>query len=247
MLLEAAPAAHLNGVDTDPVQIALGEEEFARLGYEVRRGFELTEDRHNGRGVVTLAVGPADLPPFPNEAFDCVTIANAIHMMPDKSRFVAEVRRVLKPGGIFGFNSVFYAGSIPAGTEHHFLVWVREALSHIERQNAALVASGRPPVKRVHGTTRRAFQNRWYSPQEWRDLLAGHGFKILCLNERLVELSEQALAAFGSYKGIAEVVMSGYPPEVATQALEATAGVALQAMNLTALPRQWLEVWATRE
>jgi ubiquinone/menaquinone biosynthesis C-methylase UbiE len=246
MLLDAAPDACLNGVDADPVQIELAEGRFVQSGYVVRRGFELAEGRADGKGVVMLAVGPADVLPFPDGSFDCVTIANAIHMMPDKGRFVEEVHRVLKPGGLFGFNSVFYAGSAPPGTEQHFIVWVSHALGYIERQNEELRATGRPPIKRVHGTTRRAFQNRWYSPREWCDLLAGHGFEVRDSNERTVLLGEEALAAFGSYGGIAGVVMSGYPLEVGARALEATAGATLRAMNLTALPRRWLEIWATR-
>src|ERR687885_707864 len=79
LLLEAAPGAHLNGVDLDRVQIELACRGFEALGYEVRRGFALTEDVVNGKPVVTLAVGSADELPFPEDTFDCVTIANAIH------------------------------------------------------------------------------------------------------------------------------------------------------------------------
>src|SRR5688572_23441460 len=86
LLLEQAPAANLHGIDVDPVQIDLARREFTRQGYEVRQGYTLTEDRANGKPVVTVAVGPVDEVPFPDRVFDCVTIANAIHMMPDKLR-----------------------------------------------------------------------------------------------------------------------------------------------------------------
>ena len=72
-------------------------------------------------------MGSADELPFPDESFDCVTIANAIHVMPDKDRFLDRVRRILKPGGVFGFNSAFYAGSYPKGTERHTYEWLKEA------------------------------------------------------------------------------------------------------------------------
>lgn len=246
MLLEAAPDAHLNGIDPDPVQINLAGKELARLGYEVRAGHALTDDRANGKPVAMLAVGSVDELPFPDGAFDCVTIANAIHMMPDKPRFLREAARVPRPGGLFGFNSVFYAGSTPPGTEQHFLVWAKEAMAHLERDNERRRAAGQEPIRRVRGQTRKAFQNRWYSPQEWQAMLSEAGLRTRAVNERPVMLSVEALKAFGSYGGIAEVALSGYPVEAAAEALRATARAGLAAMGLTELPRNWLEVWAEK-
>ena len=246
LLLEAAPQAHLNGIDYDPVQIELATKEFEALGYEVRHGFELTEDVINGKPVLVFAVGSADELPFPDETFDCVTIGNAIHVMPDKAKFFKAVNRVLKKGGLFGFNSAFYAGSYPEGTERHTYEWLKEATYYIETKNARLKAEGKPIIKRKHGTTRGAFQNRWQSPQEWRDLLAKYGLDAHDVYERRVMLDERCLAAVGAYGGLAEVVMSGYPVEQASEALQATAGIALQRTGVDLLPRNWLEVWATK-
>src|SRR5262245_47446297 len=142
MLLEAAPGAHLNGIDGDPVQIDLATRAFIRQGYEVRKGFTLTEERVNGKPVVTLAVGPGDEIPFPENSFDCVTITNAIHMMPDKGQFLQKVHRVLKPGGLFSFNTGFYSGCNPPGTEAHFLTWTKAALAYVDRLNEQLKAEG---------------------------------------------------------------------------------------------------------
>ena len=49
MLLEEAPGAFLNGVDLDPVQIDLAAEEFAQMGFEVRRGFDLAVGCRHGQ------------------------------------------------------------------------------------------------------------------------------------------------------------------------------------------------------
>lgn len=248
MLLEEAPGAFLNGVDIDPVQIELATEEFTQSGHEVRRGFDLVEDVVLGKPVVVLGVGAADELPFPDETFGCVTIANAIHMMPDKARFVAEVSRVLKPGGLFGFNSSFYAGTYPPGTERHGLIWLQEATRFIDQLNRRLQAEGRSDevVRRVHGKTRAAFQNRWYSPGEWSGLLEDASFEVRDVHERVVMMDERCLAAVGAYGGLAEVLMSGYPVEAASMALQMTAGSGLKALHIDAVPRNWLEVWAVK-
>jgi ubiquinone/menaquinone biosynthesis C-methylase UbiE len=249
MLLEETPGAFLNGVDLDPVQIDLAAEEFAQSGFEVRRGFDLVEDVVEGKPVVVLAVGSANELPFPDGTFGCVTIANAIHMMPDKEKFLREAHRVLRPGGLFGFNSSFYAGTYPTGTERHGFLWLREATLFIDRLNQQLKAEGRVEelIRRVHGTTRAAFQNRWYSRDEWSSMLKVASFAVRDVHERVVMMDERCLAAVGAYGGLAEVLMSGYPVETASMALQATAGTGLKALNIDAVPRNWLEIWAVKQ
>lgn len=38
--------------------------------------------------------------PYENESFDAVMIANALHIMPEQERALAQIRRVLKPGAL---------------------------------------------------------------------------------------------------------------------------------------------------
>lgn len=247
MLLAAAPEASLYGVDLDPVQIELAAQHFAQAGYKVRLASE-----QNGGGnatesrTVTLAVGTADELPLADCSFDCVTIANAIHLIDDKEKLLATIARVLAPGGLFAFNSGFYAGCYPPGTELAFYEWVKEATAWIERYNADRVAAGEPPVRRIRGTTRAAFQNRWLSPTEWQQMLAAAGLEVRDMHERTVVLDPTALAAIGAYGGMAKVALSGYPVELASQALEASVGRALENCQLTSVPRNWLEICAVR-
>lgn len=246
LLLERFPEANLNGVDLDPVQIDLSTATWTELGHTVRHGFELTEDYENGKPVVVLGVGSGDDLKFPDETFDCVTIANAIHMLPDMSKFFAEVARVLKPGGVFGFNSGFYAGCNPPGTERHMYQWLREATYYIDKWNERRKAEGKEPIRRQHGTTRSAFQNRWLNPGEWTEHLREQGFDSIDINERTLQMDVRCLQALVAYGGLVEVVMSGYPIEEASIALQSTAPKALELLGRDTLPRQWLEIWATK-
>jgi ubiquinone/menaquinone biosynthesis C-methylase UbiE len=246
LLLEKSPTAHLNGLDYDPVQVDLSAERFRKLGYEVRVGFEVTEEQSSGKPVLVFGEGScADLP-FEETSFDCVTIANAIHIIEDKKKLLADIAQLLKPGGLFGFNSTFYSGSIPEGTDRLYMDWLIFATEHIANKNRMLQAEGKSPIRRVRGTTRRAFTNRWYSPSEWTDFLAEVGLKVIDVNERRVELSERSFTYVGAYGGLAEVLLSGYPVEEASEALQAAAGPAMRASNASVAPRNYLEIWATK-
>jgi ubiquinone/menaquinone biosynthesis C-methylase UbiE len=246
LLLEQSPEAHLNGVDYDPVQVDLSSERFRKLGYEVRNGFDVTEDRVHGKPVLVFGEGSATEVPFSAGAFDCVTIANAIHIIDDKQKLIADISRFLKPGGLFGFNSTFYSGSIPEGTDRLYMDWLIFATEHIANKNKTLQADGKPTIRRIRGTTRRAFTNRWYSPAEWTEFLAAVGLKVIDVNERRVELSERSFTYVGAYGGLAEVLLSGYPVEEASEALQAAAGPAMRASGATVAPRNYLEIWATK-
>jgi SAM-dependent methyltransferase len=246
LLVASSPAAHLNGIDLDPQQIDLATERFRALGYEVRRGLELTADRASGKPVITFAAGSADDLPFPDGAFDCVTIANAIHLMPDKERFLRAVARVLRPGGRFGFNSAFYAGSMPKGTDRIYMDWLRLAAEDLERESRERVARGESPIVRTRGTTRGAFKARWLSPAEWSAMLDAAGLRAIDQGERVVPLDARCLALVGGYGGMAEVLLTGYPPREAAGALERTAGEAMALSQATTVPRNYLEIWAVR-
>ena len=61
--------------------------------------------------------------PFPAATFDLVWCQNVSMNIPDKPRFYAEIRRVLKPGGRLS-STEMAAG--PAGAPHYPLPWARE-------------------------------------------------------------------------------------------------------------------------
>ncbi len=247
MLLQANPAIHLNGVDYDPKQIDLIEERFTQLGYTTRKGFELSDKIADGKPVLTFGECSGDELPFAEKAFDCVTIANAIHMLPDKEKFIAAAMRVLRPGGFFGFNSSFYAGTFPEGTDRFYTDWLMMAAQALTKHSKDLVVQGKPPLKRVRKTSHRAFQNRWLTIAEWTDLLAKYDMEIFDLRERVVMLSARCFITISAYAGMAEVLLSGYPVEEASWALQSTVEPALEAFGAEEIPRNWLEVWATRK
>ena len=249
LLLAAAPEASLYQIDLDPVQIGLAAENYARLGYTVRR-LDAPDPGYapESRGV-TLQVGSATELPFPEGTFDCVNIANAIHLIGAKEELVGAISRVLRPGGIFTFSTGFYAGCWPPLTQQVYYEWTKEALATIARRSAEQVAAGGPAIKRQRIRSQLsevAYQNRWLTLDEWRTLLSDSGFDVQQLGERPVLFDRHSLAGIGSYEGLAEAQLGGYPPSVASQALAGTAAAALESAGVSSVRHNWLEVCAIR-
>lgn len=249
LLLARAPNASLHEIDLDPVQIGLAAENYSALGYDVKRVDDVRSATPQPARTVSLTVGSATDLPFPEKSFDCVNIANAIHLIGDKDGLLDSIARVLESGGVFGFSSGFYAGCWPPVTQQVYYEWLKEATSWIARLSAERVANGEPPIKRQRGKSQLApvaYQNRWLTPAEWRELLTAKGFEVQTLSERPVMFNHDSLASVGAYSGLAEAQLSGYPTEISSQALAETAAYALSTANVTEVQHNWIEVCAIR-
>ena len=63
---------------------------------------------------VDFVRGDAETPPFRSGVFDAVVIECATSLFPDKPAAIAEVRRLLRPGGVIGLSDVTVEpGSLP--------------------------------------------------------------------------------------------------------------------------------------
>jgi ubiquinone/menaquinone biosynthesis C-methylase UbiE len=90
LLLEHFRAAHVCGIDLDPQQIGRARKRLA--------------PRFDGR--YALKVAGVERLPFENASFDGVFDFGMLHHVPAWQTGVAEIRRVLKPGGTFFFEEV---------------------------------------------------------------------------------------------------------------------------------------------
>jgi ubiquinone/menaquinone biosynthesis C-methylase UbiE len=87
--------ARLIGVDLSAENVRLAEARFGDLpGLEFR-------------------VGNAEALDFPDQTFDAVFNVEASHLYPDPARFLAEVYRVLRPGGGLLYADLFWRDSDP--------------------------------------------------------------------------------------------------------------------------------------
>lgn len=84
-LLAALPGAHWMGLDVDGAMLEAAERRLERAG---------TRDR------ATLVEADVAAMPFPDDTFDLVVSSLSAHHWPDPERGFAEIRRVLRPGGV---------------------------------------------------------------------------------------------------------------------------------------------------
>ena len=87
MLTSLAPEIETTGLDVDPAMIERAERKADRA---VRSG---------ARRRPTFVVADAASMPFPDESFDVVVSSFAVHHWPDRPAGLAEIMRVLRPGG----------------------------------------------------------------------------------------------------------------------------------------------------
>lgn len=67
-------------------------------GGDITPSLVAAAQRHHG-GRIPVSVFDAQALPFPDGSFDLVLLFEALYYLPDAPRFLAEARRVLRPGG----------------------------------------------------------------------------------------------------------------------------------------------------
>jgi SAM-dependent methyltransferase len=246
LLLELRPHVAVIGMDLSREQIEIGRKIF--------RAKQLLADSREAWSAAVAAEEPAVLLlegdaqeiAFDDVGFDLVMMGNSIHLMPDKDGLLQSIRRALRPQGLFAFNSVFFVGTYPEGAERIYTEWMKESYLALSEMDEEWRRAGRGPIPRKRGTHGRAFDKGWLSPQQWADLLTRNGFEVRFHYKRLVNISQQGLEAVAAYGGLSEVLMSGYPVEVASAALRQGVGRAFRKLGVTVAPRYWLEMNAVK-
>jgi ubiquinone/menaquinone biosynthesis C-methylase UbiE len=202
--------------------------------------------RQRGEERVALLTATADVIPLVDESIDAVMMGHSIHMLPDERRLLGEIHRVTRPGALFAFNTSFFAGTFAPGTETIYHEWTMEALSFIRRRDEALRKRGEPGVRRKKGSVPAAFSRPWLSREEWEERLSEARFETTNVRIRTVPLTQSSFEAIGAYAGFAQVLLSGYPLELACEALQAAAQPTFVAAGVSEVPRYWLEIVAIR-
>lgn len=245
-LVRRKPNLAICGIDLDGVQIEIASRTFTDKGVPVGSLDDWRAAGKAGEAMVHLRVQSAMELPFEDGELDLVVMGNSIHLMPDKPDFLAEVARCMRPGAQMRFNSVFYVGTFPEGADAVFSEWMKDAVLILMEMNADRAERGQPPIPRQRGKGTRAFSKGWHSAEGWSDLMRDAGFEVSSVNHRNVPISCEGLELVGRYGGLAEVLMSGYPVEVASDCLGQAAARTFERLGIEEVPRNWLELAAHR-
>lgn len=105
----AGPSGRAVGVDVVPAMLD-----------RARRNLAETDCNN-----VSFEEGSAEVLPFTDRSFDVVISNGALNLVPDKLRALAEVLRVLKPGGRFQLADQVLTGRQPADPQARIASWSR--------------------------------------------------------------------------------------------------------------------------
>ena len=165
---------------------------------------------------------------------DAVVFLNAIHLIQDKPRVLAEIRRVLSPGGVLAFNSTFFNGAYVEGTSGFWRRWVVRSVQALREKGL--------DVRHAHD--RKATALEWLSPEQYGALCEASGFKPTTVELVKINMTAESLADIGRFSLFIEGALPGVPLEDGSAALQVGLQRTMEELKVESVPRYWLEVVA---
>ena len=169
------------------------------------------------------------------DSVDAVVFCNAIHMVTDKAKLAGEVFRTLSSGGVFAFNTSFFEGGHPPESEQFYRRWMMKSLRILRSEY------GLSPNKAEKVESRRHL-----SPEQYTQLLESVGFQVKEQRINTVQVPLEGWLNISEFEDWIRGVMPGVPLREASGALKEGARAVFKDMNVTHIPRNWLEIVASR-
>ena len=167
---------------------------------------------------------------------DVAFFCNAIHLIVDKLCAFQQIAAILAPGGILACNSAFYDGTNLDDTFRFSRLWIRRAVGWL-RKNYPEVRLSREA---------KATARQWLSPDDYISLLNQSGFSSVDVTEERIAMPLDSIIDLGHYWLFIEGALPGAPLAIGAEALGSTVYDVAQELNMTYLPRMWLQIVATK-
>ena len=197
---------------------------------------EAARERYGANGITYVVADAGDLGAVVEKA-DAVFCANAVHMIENKEALMAAVRSILRPGGVFAFNTTYYEGSVPPSTRRFYMVWMLKARQILKDQQIE--------VARVRGE--RVAAMRQLSAGQYHRLVEQFGFLVRHLETSVASMSMESFQDISEAPYFVTGANLGAPVAQASDALRRAVRDAFDSLNLTSVPRRWLQVVTERE
>src|SRR3989454_1030672 len=160
---------------------------------------------------------------------DVVVFLNAIHLVPDKAQVIAEIRKALKPGGVFAFNTTFFNGAYVEGTSAFWRRWIVRAVQVLRERGM--------DVKHSEHAVAREF----LTADQYADLCVQAGFARPSVEFVRIEMTPESLEDIGRFSLFIEGALPGVPLEQGADALKEGLRRAREETGVANVPRNWLE------
>lgn len=164
---------------------------------------------------------------------DVIVFCNAIHLLSEKDAVVEQAHEALNQDGVLAFNTSFYEGAYPPGTERFYKLWMLRALQQLKRQYPGLKLD-----------KSRAEAMKWLTPEEYRELLERHGFVVEHMEAEEALMTCESWQDISYYSEFVKGALPGIPIDIGANVLKRTVAQAFDELRLDRLPRNWLQVVA---
>ena len=167
---------------------------------------------------------------------DAAFFCNAIHLVSNKLHAFQQMAAILAPGGILACNSAFYDGTNLDDTFRFSRLWIRRAVGWLRKNHPEVRLS-----REAKATAR-----QWLSPGDYISLLKQSGFNSVDATEEMIAMPLDSLIDLGHYWLFIEGALPGAPLTIGAEALGSTVYDVARELNMTYLPRMWLQIVATK-
>jgi ubiquinone/menaquinone biosynthesis C-methylase UbiE len=195
----------------------------------------VARERLHGRDV-TFEQGDGDRLAQLVTNVDAVFFCNAIHLIPDKQSVIAKIAQVLGPRGYFACNSSFFDGAYAPGSERFYHLWTRRALGWLRKNH--------PDARLSRNGKTTAMQ--WLSTDDYAQLAEQNGLRVVDLELEEALMPLRSWQDIGRYWLFIEGALPGVPIPVGADALEQSAAEAFAELNITVVPRIWMQLVARK-
>jgi ubiquinone/menaquinone biosynthesis C-methylase UbiE len=161
---------------------------------------------------------------------DVVVFCNAIHLIRDKGHVLAEIRKVLRSGGMLAFNTTFFKGCYPAGTERFYRYWILRAAQYLRERGISVLRDDKTETL------------QWVTPEQYGALVREAGFVEPSWRLHEVTLSPESLEDIGQFSLFVHGALPQVPLEIGADALaQAVRKAMVDAKIQGGVPRFWLQ------
>jgi len=161
---------------------------------------------------------------------DAVVFCNAIHLINDKTHVLAEIRKVLRAGGTLAFNTTFFKGCYPPGTERFYRYWILRAAQYLRERGISVLRNSKEETL------------QWVTPEGYSALVTSAGFVDPVWRLHEVTLSPESLEDIGQFSLFVHGALPQVPLEIGADALAQAVRKAMDDVKIQGgVPRFWLQ------